>query len=65
MTHEATMYPLDSTANTGMRWQDFADWPATFAQCVFTFAELTGFTVFDKPTSTTGIDRPNWEGNQE
>ena len=65
MTHEATMYPLDSTANTGMRWQDFTDWPATFAQCVFTFAELTGFTVFDKPTSTTGIDRPNWEGNQE
>ena len=38
MTHEATMYPLDSTANTGMRWQDFTDWPATFAQCVFTFA---------------------------
>ena len=35
MTHEATMYPLDSTANTGMRWQDFTDWPATFAQCVF------------------------------
>lgn len=65
LIHEATMYPLGSTANTEMRWNDLADWPARFSQCVFTFAEMTSFTGFDKPTSTAGIDRPNWEGNQQ